>query len=126
MSDADEALVRGLPGFEPAEAIEQEAGPDPAVADDPGQKPARSPDTPVVRGGPQFPDLFQRAIAGSSMADLVSVNSPDGSRRIEDDLPPARSRGKAPAMAGAESGIRSAEIGPFIGASARRRRRWGR
>jgi hypothetical protein len=110
MSDADDTLVRGLPGF---------------GSSDPGDEAGGSTDDTPVKRGPQFPDLFERAMSQSHVPDLVSVSA-DGSRRVQDASPPARARAKAPAMAGASTDATSSEIGPFTGASAKRRRRWGR
>ncbi len=110
MSDADDTLVRGLPGFGSSDPGDETAGP--------------TDDTPVKRG-PQFPDLFERAMSQSHVPDLVSVSA-DGTRRVQDGSPPARGRAQAPAMAGAGTDASSSEIGAFTGASAKRRRRWGR
>jgi hypothetical protein len=110
MSDTDETLVRGLPGF---------------GSNDPVNKADESTDDTPVKRGPQFPDLFERAMSQSHVPDLVSVSA-DGTRRVQEGAPPARARAKAPAMAGASTDATSSEIGPFTGASAKRRRRWGR
>lgn len=109
MSDNAEPLLRGLPGFQSAEP-------------DDDNPPA---DGQPVKRGPQFPDLFERAMGPSHVPDLVSVSA-DGRRQVEDASPTVRARAKAPAMAGATGDSGSGEIGPFTGASAKRRRRWSR
>jgi hypothetical protein len=135
MSDANEALVRSLPGFGPSEPSpdDAQAAPGPVAPGDTPAADAAPADDPPVKRGPQFPDLFERAMSGSHVPDLVSVNSTDGRRRVEEAAPPpVRSRATTPAMTGAEvasangTASRSDEIGPFTGASAKRRRRWGR
>jgi hypothetical protein len=69
--------------------------------------------------------MFERAMAGTHLTELVSVNAADGSRRLEEAPRPVRPKVKATAVATAGD-TRSAEIGPFTGASAKRRRRKGR
>ena len=77
-----------------------------------------------MKRGPQFTDMFELAMSGPHLADSVSVTAADGSP-LPVDTPRSRTtRNRAPVSTGASS--RSAEVGPFTGASSRRRRRWSR
>jgi len=71
--------------------------------------------------GPMYPDLFKQAVAGTSLANVVSVNYSDGEPRPSLDAP--RSGGPVSeddlVMAGASR--TPAEVGAFTGASAKRR-----
>ncbi len=81
------------------------------------------PEQPPVKRGPQFTDMFEVAMAGPHLADQMSVTAADGSAMPVETQRPLR-RTRTPVATGAST--RSAEIGPFTGASARRRRRWSR
>ena len=79
--------------------------------------------------GPQFPDLFQKAIEGSHLADNVSVKY-DGDDQRNQAMPampamPPRSVSRTPVTAGSTTG--GGTVGEFTGASATKRRwRMGR
>ena len=75
--------------------------------------------------GPMYPDLFSQALAGSSLANVVTVNYADGEARPGLDVP--MSVGFAseqtlgdPVLVGASARV-PAEIGAFTGASAKKR-----
>jgi hypothetical protein len=121
MSDGNELLER-LPGFQPSDPPGQPSEARGTSGQPAGDPPAAE-ETAVTRG-PQFPDMFERAMAGTHPIGMVSVNTPDGSRRLEEV--PQTVRPKVKATAAAATNTRSAEIGPFTGASAKRRRRRGR
>ena len=82
---------------------------------------------PRPEAGPMYPDLFSQALAGSSLANVVTVNYADGEARPDLDvlLPPARHGelhdGNQVLVAG--SARVPAEVGAFSGASARKRKR---
>lgn len=75
--------------------------------------------------GPMYPDLFQQAVSGSSLANVVTVNYSDGEQRPSLDVP----------MPGSHSGDQTdgdfdlvssparmpAQVGAFTGASAKKR-----
>jgi hypothetical protein len=71
--------------------------------------------------GPMYPDLFQQAVAGTSLASVVTANASDGDTRSSFDA--SRSGGPVSeddlVMAG--SSRTPAEVGAFTGASAKRR-----
>jgi hypothetical protein len=69
--------------------------------------------------GPQFPDLFQKAMQGSHLADNISVKC-DGDGDGERNVPSTR----APARVGASSG--GGVVGTTIGAPPKRKWRKGR
>jgi len=72
--------------------------------------------------GPMFPDLFQQAVAGSVLANAVTVNFADGEHRDSLDVPmPSGPHPGSDDLVSA-SGRVPAEVGAFIGASARKRR----
>jgi hypothetical protein len=67
--------------------------------------------------GPQFPDLFQKAMEGSHLADNISAKCDDDDER---NVPSTR----APARVGASSG--GGVVGTTIGAPPKRKWRKGR
>jgi hypothetical protein len=75
--------------------------------------------------GPMYPDLFSQAMAGSSLANVVTVNYADGESRPGLDVP--MSMGFAPDRGDGDSELVSAssrvpaEVGAFTGASAKKR-----
>ena len=79
---------------------------------------------PQAEAGPMYPDLFQQAVAGSSLANVVTVNYSDGEPRPSlDMLTPAGPVGD-PSTGGEDlvsSARMPAEVGAFTGASAKRR-----
>ena len=79
---------------------------------------------PRAEAGPMYPDLFQQAVAGSSLANVVTVNYSDGEPRPGlDVLTPAGHVGD-PSDGGQDlmsSARVPAEVGAFTGASAKRR-----
>ncbi len=82
-----------------------------------GASPAQDDQAPKI--GPQFPDLFQKALQGSHLADNVSVKySGDDPRSSVDPAPRAPS-----ASVGSDSS--SGAVGSFSGATATKRR-WRR
>ena len=77
--------------------------------------------------GPMYPDLFSQALAGSSLANVVTVNYADGEARPDLDilLQPGRSGNQydgSQILVSASARV-PAEVGAFSGASARKRRR---
>ena len=120
-------VLEGLPVLVPEEPPRRAVPPQPQ--DEPAPQhggDAVSGEAEVVRG-PRFPDMFERALSESHLPEIVTVNGPDGSRRQDEAPPPARRRAATSADdTSADAGSDadgSAEIGPFVGASARRRRR---
>lgn len=77
--------------------------------------------------GPMYPDLFSQAVAGSSLANVVTVNYADGEARPDLDVPMASGRTGAQHDGNQDLVSTStrvpAEVGAFSGASARKRRR---
>lgn len=77
--------------------------------------------------GPMYPDLFGQALAGSSLANVVTVNYADGEARPDlDVLLPSGRAGDHHAgnqvLVSASARV-PAEVGAFSGASAKKRRR---
>ncbi len=77
--------------------------------------------------GPMYPDLFSQALAGSSLANVVTVNYADGEARPDLDVPmPSGFSGDQhdgnQVLVSASARV-PAEVGAFSGASARKRRR---
>ena len=74
-----------------------------------------------------YPDLFSQALAGSSLANVVTVNYADGEARPDLDilLPAGRTgdRHDGNQVLVLASARVPAEVGAFSGASARKRRR---
>ena len=74
-----------------------------------------------------YPDLFSQALAGSSLANVVTVNYADGEARPGLDVPMPSGFGGDPhdgnqVLVSASARV-PAEVGAFSGASARKRRR---
>jgi len=72
--------------------------------------------------GPMFPDLFQQAVAGSRLADTITVHFADGEHRESLDVPTSHGPiGDDQFLVSAASPGPS-EVGAFTGASAKKRR----
>ena len=75
--------------------------------------------------GPMYPDLFQQAVAGSSLANVVTVNYADGEARPSLDVPMQMGPVGDPGAEGqvlVSASVRGpAEVGAFTGASAKKR-----
>ncbi len=71
--------------------------------------------------GPMYPDLFQQAVAGSALANVVSVNYGDGQQHetLETSSTPARMDDSH--LLVSSSAHVPAEVGAFFGASAKKR-----
>ena len=87
--------------------------------------PMRRPDPggtadPRTDVGPMFPDLFQQAVAGSRLADTITVHFADGEHRESLDVP--SSHGPIGDDQFLVSAAGPGEVGAFTGASARKRR----
>jgi hypothetical protein len=71
-----------------------------------------------------YPDMFQQAVAGSRLAEVVTVNFADGEHR--DSLDVSQSPGYAAEseflVSASASARMPAEVGEFTGASAKKRR----
>jgi hypothetical protein len=79
------------------------------------------------QAGPMYPDLFSQALAGSSVANVVTVNYADGEARPDLDVPMPSGRtgdehDSNQVLVSASARV-PAEVGAFSGASARKRRR---
>ncbi len=80
--------------------------------------------------GPQFPDLFQKALQGNHVADAISVKyDGDDERNTTGMIYPTRSAPATPKqaqptpeVAGASAGASDGAVGSFSGASASKRR----
>ena len=70
--------------------------------------------------GPMYPDLFQQAVAGNALANVVTVHYADGEPRPGLDLP-AYSGGPSERELVSSSARTPAEVGAFTGASAKKR-----
>jgi hypothetical protein len=88
-------------------------------------RPARSGESDQrTEAGPMYPDLFQQAVAGSSLANVVTVNYADGEPRPSLDTLTPTGHGGEPSDGGQDqmsSARMPAEVGAFTGASAKRR-----
>jgi len=76
-----------------------------------------------VHVGPQFPDLFQKAMQGSHLADNVSVKW-DGDERRQESRPTV---GTARTVSGSRSGstpVTAGAVGATFGAPAPSKRKW--
>jgi hypothetical protein len=75
--------------------------------------------------GPMYPDLFSQALAGSSLANGVTVNYADGEARPDLDVPTsmgfATDRTDSDAELVSAGARMPAEVGAFTGASAKKR-----
>ncbi len=74
-----------------------------------------------AEAGPMFPDLFQQAVAGTALANAITVNYADGEHRGSLDVPQSSSPAVDPQLVAA-GGRMPAEVGAFTGASAKKRR----
>ena len=68
-----------------------------------------------------YPDLFKQAVAGSALADVVTVTSLDGGHRPSPDVRSTPGPADDHELVSA-SGSASSGVGDFTGASARKRR----
>jgi hypothetical protein len=75
-----------------------------------------------AEAGPMFPDLFQQAVAGTALANAVTVNFADGEHRESLDLPVSSGPSAATGELVPAGGRMPAEVGAFMGASAKKRR----
>ncbi len=75
--------------------------------------------------GPKYPDLFQQAVAGSALANAVTVNYADGLEHETHDTPSTSSPFDDSHLLVSSSAHTPAEVGAFIGASAKKRWRRG-
>ncbi len=80
--------------------------------------------------GPQFPDLFQKALEGNHLADNVSVKyDGEDQRNVPVPATSSASRHGAPSPTSARNPAAAASGGPvgdFTGATASKRSRWRR
>jgi hypothetical protein len=75
-----------------------------------------------AEAGPMFPDLFQQAVAGSVLANAITVNFADGERRESLDVAASSGpTGDIDELVSASWRV-PAEVGAFMGASAKKRR----
>ena len=72
--------------------------------------------------GPMFPDLFQQAVAGSRLADTITVHFADGEHRESLDVPESSGPLADAHLLVSTAGTPPGEVGDFIGASAKKRR----
>ncbi len=83
---------------------------------------------PDAHVGPQFPDLFQKALQGSHLADNVSVKYGEGDPRNNLDVSSGSGSGyRTPVAVGGALSVAAGggSVGEFTGASASKRR-WRR
>ncbi len=94
----------------------------------PGQKAqlGQARDERPAHVGPQFPDLFQKALEGSHLADNVSVKYDGDDERNVPSPGPAGRTGGGPTRARSGGAAQPAAAGATFGASAKRRWRKGR
>jgi len=117
--DAPVATVE-MPPLGPVGPVAPRAVPSLPVGD---RKPTWSGETDRrTEAGPMFPNLFEQAVAGSALANAVTVNFADGEHRESLDVPqqsvpPAETR-----VLVSPDGRVPAEVGAFMGASAKKRR----
>jgi hypothetical protein len=71
--------------------------------------------------GPMYPDLFQQAVAGSALANAVTVNYADGQQHETYDTPSTTSPIDDSQHLVSSSAHMPTEVGAFIGASAKKR-----
>jgi len=69
-----------------------------------------------------FPDLFQQAVAGSRLADTITVHFADGEHRESLDVPDSPGSMADGHLLVSTAGTLPGEVGDFIGASAKKRR----
>ncbi len=70
--------------------------------------------------GPMYPDLFQQAVAGNALANVVTVHYADGEARSGLDVPAYAGRPSDRELV-SSSARTPAEVGAFTGASAKKR-----
>ena len=111
------------------------ASPVAAAPTRPAAPPQEIPSLPVARkrptwsgesdhrpeAGPMYPDLFKQAVAGSALADVVTVTSLDRGHRSSPDIRSMPGPADDHELVSA-SGSASSGVGDFTGASARKRR----
>ncbi len=68
-----------------------------------------------------YPDLFSQAVAGSRLAETVTVNFADGEHRDTLDVPSNTRRPGDPRALVSASSRTPTEVGTFSGASAKKR-----
>ena len=73
------------------------------------------------QAGPMYPDLFKQAVAGTALANVVTVTYTDGEARPSLDAPTSTGRVLDDELVMAGSSRTPAEVGAFTGASAKRR-----
>ena len=119
--DADRPVATvEMPPLGPVGPVAPRAVPSLPVGD---RKPTWSGETDRrTEAGPMFPNLFEQAVAGSALANAVTVNFADGEHRESLDVPqqsvpPAETR-----VLVSPDGRVPAEVGAFMGASAKKRR----
>ncbi len=71
--------------------------------------------------GPMYPDLFERAVAGTHLADVVTVQFADGESRSSLDVASFTGRPGDDRELVSTSARTPAEVGAFTGATAKRR-----
>lgn len=71
--------------------------------------------------GPMYPDLFQQAVAGNALANVVTVHYADGEPRPGLDVPAYSGRPSDRELVSSSSARTPAEVGAFTGASAKKR-----
>ena len=69
-----------------------------------------------------FPDLFQQAVAGSRLADTITVHFTDGEHRDSLDVPESSGPMGAAQFLVSTASPAPGEVGAFTGASAKKRR----
>jgi hypothetical protein len=72
--------------------------------------------------GPMFPDLFQQAVAGSALANAITVNYADGEHRDSRNVASYSAPAADSQVLVAAGGRMPVEVGAFSGASAKKRR----
>ncbi len=85
-----------------------------------GDAPSQDGDAPRV--GPQFPDLFQKALQGSHLADNVTYAGDNAWSSFDTD---SKARSSYPSGSTGTAGSSSGAVGSFSGATATKRR-WRR
>jgi hypothetical protein len=111
------------PELHPSAGGESPAGAPAAPPTQPHRWQGQSSDNAHV--GPQFPDLFQKAMQGSHLADNISVKY-DGDDERNVQVPPVSTRMRVVATAGGGPSDGGGVVGATIGAPAKRKGRKGR
>lgn len=96
--------------------------PVPSLDDVPGRPGADVDPENRTDAAPMFPDLFQQAVAGSRLADTITVHFADGEHRESLDVPDSSGPAAGAHLLVSTAGTLPGEVGEFIGASARKRR----